>query len=248
MNNIIPSLYKALQLIHQLSEKNYTQVELSKKLKITMSTTYRILCTLLAEGWVVKKKDTSYMLGGGMLPLLSFFNRDVARMEAVRDIIAEIPEETGLFAKLSIACGNLHHVTVYNVAPDHERMQLSSSNGSTFSLIDGPTGAALLADRKPEQLKKLCANSIGATDEKKNPDILIQSVAHCQKEGYALANVQRTRWAVAAMAVPVRFEGKIIAAITAMGCSKDFEGTKERATAKVLKEIAKRCEKTISEV
>ncbi len=247
MNNIIPSLHKALQLIHQLSETNCTQAELSKKLGITMSTTYRILCTLLAEGWVVKKKDASYMLGGGMLPLLSFFHRDVARMETVRDLVAEIPEKTGLFAKMSIACGNLHHVTIYRADPIQERMQLTNKAGTTFSIVDGPSGVVLLQDKTPDQLRKICRNTYEATPAKENPELMVQAVAECQEKGYSFFRIQKTRWDVMAMAVPVRFEGKIIASLEVIGCTKDFSGPKERQIAKTMKDFAAKCEKAIAE-
>lgn len=243
MNNIIPSLRKALQLIRQLSEKNCTQAELSQKLRITMSTTYRILRTLLAEGWIIKKADSSYTLGGGMLLLLAPFHRDVAKMETLRDVVAEIPARTGLFAKLSIPCGNLRHVTLHYAAPEEEYMLFADKPGTAFPITGDPAGIALLLDKTPGQLGDLCAAS-GGTPE---PEALLQAVAKCEKKGYLLDFVCKSRWQVMGMALPLRFEGKIIASLTVLGGAEDFSGVRERRIFKIMKDFAARCEKAIAE-
>ncbi len=242
MNNIIPSLRKALQLIRQLSEKNCTQAELSQKLHITMSTTYRILRTLLAEGWIVKKADSSYTLGGGMLLLLASFHRDVAQMEILRDIVAEIPAKTGLFAKLSIPCGNLHHVTLHYAAPEEEYMLFADKPGTVFPVSGDPAGIALLLDKTPGQLGDLCAASGGTP----KPEALLQAVEKCKKKGYLLDCVGKSRWQVMEMALPLRFEGKIIASLAVLGCAEDFAGVRERRIFKVVKDFAAKCEKAVA--
>ena len=59
MNNTIPAVEKAVQLLLALAEGEKTQAELSAGLGISMSTAYRILTTLQAHRWVRKNSGAA---------------------------------------------------------------------------------------------------------------------------------------------------------------------------------------------
>ncbi len=240
----IPSLRKALQLVQELAKANYSQAELSRNLNITMSTTYRILCTLMAEGWILKRSDARYMLGGGMLPLLSFFHRDISHLSAVKKIVEEIPAKTGLFGRLSVRDG-LRHVEVYRSAPAGERMRLNDNNAGVLSIIDGPSGVALLADESPENVEKIYARAATQSANAGNVNAFVKAVAECRKKGYSLQKVGNSRWDVMVMAVPVYRGGRIVAALSGCGAVEDFSDKKVDAHAAALKKIAQNCAKIL---
>ncbi len=244
MKNLIPSVDKATALIELMaSEHNpMPQSLLAKRLGATTSTTYRILQTLVAHGWVRKTTNNSYELWNGLLPVVYYFHDNLNALEHAHGILTRIAEEHSFACKLSIRRGN-EQLTILRAEP-YGPYSLTGHNGASFPLIEGSVGAALLCDESDDTLIRLAEASKSEIDEARNPQILVKAVHKVKESGYYV-NASNNRWRICAISAPVRTpEGSTIAALTFLGTESDFSEPKLHKLVKLIKETAVACGKT----
>lgn len=240
MNNTIPAVDKTVQMLEMLSEAPFTQRELSRALKISMSTAYRILQTLLARNWVTKDDSGVYTLSTGLLPLCKAFDSDFEIIKKARRKVDEICACHHIACKLSLRRGN-EQITDHRAEPPGP-VTLTGNPGSAFPLIEGSVGAALLAGEKDEHIAALVKMCTAPIPEKEDSTLLFSAIDEVRQNNCVL-NVRRNRWHIAAFSVPLRdSSGKIFAALTLIGTAGDFEGDKRIFWEKILKEAAAQCE------
>ena len=92
MANTIPAVEKAVAVLDILGarENGATQAELVELLRITPSTCYRILQTLLEAGWIRKRSGKRFDLAGGMLAAAMKLVDRPARLRAVQPILERL--------------------------------------------------------------------------------------------------------------------------------------------------------------
>ena len=235
MNNKIPAVEKTIQLLLVLSEKNATQAELSRSLKISMSTTYRILMTLLKHRWVSKSEDGVYTLSNGLLPLTLKLSNEVNLLEKACEKVREISDKYQIACKLSVRKEDLQ-LTYFRAEPSGP-VALTGQVGSTFPLIEGSVGAALLADETDETIQELLDHCDADIPEKLNPELLYDAIREVRENGFAL-NLRKNRWNIAACSTPLQDQqGKIIGAITLVGTQDDFSGKNRKKWFTILNNI-----------
>ena len=235
MNNKIPAVEKTIQLLSVLSERKGTQAELSKMLGISMSTTYRILMTLLKHRWVSKSEDGVYSLSSGLLPLTLGLSDEVNILERTCEKVTDISKKYQIACKISVRKENLQQ-TYFRAEPSGP-VALTGHVGSTFPLIEGSVGAALLAEETDDTIQELLENCDADIPEKQNPELLYQSIKEVRKKGYVL-NLRKNRWNIAACSIPLHSQtGNVIAAMTLIGTIEDFTGQGWKRIEKILKEI-----------
>jgi len=241
MNNKIPAVEKTVLLLQALSQKRYSQAELSKELKITMSTTYRILSTLRNHDWVRKNETGEYALSSGLMPLLSHFRTEMERLEHAKKIVARISRKYQIACKLSIRRDH-EQLTLFRAEPPGP-VALTGQTGSTFPLIEGSVGAALLSMETEETLRRLLAECSADIPEKKEPELLFKGIAEVREKGYTL-NLRKNRWNIAAMSMPLYGEenNSVAAALTLIGGAEDFAGSKARKLASILRNAIDECQ------
>ena len=166
--NKIPAVDKTIQLLTALSEKDFSQAELSEKLDISMSTAYRILMTLQAHRWVRKKAGGIYTLAEGLLPLTRGISDDVTLLEKIAAQLPALAEKHQIACKLSIRQEE-EQLTFFRAEPPGP-VALTGQPGSTFPLIEGSVGAALLADASEKEIRELIAACSADIPEKKEPE------------------------------------------------------------------------------
>ena len=222
--NKIPAVDKTIQLLTVLTEKDHTQSELSTKLNISMSTAYRILMTLQAHRWVRKKPGGVYTLAEGLLPLTRGLSEDVEILERISRKLPELSEKYQIACKISVRQED-KQLTFFRSEPPGP-VALTGQPGSTFPVIEGSVGAALLADAGKAELLELVELCSADIPEKEEPELLLNAVREVRKKGFSL-NARPNRWNIAALSMPVRdSNGNIIAAVTLVGCCEDFTGEK----------------------
>lgn len=240
MNNKIPAVDKTIQMLEMLSEGSCTQGELSRSLKISMSTAYRILQTLLARNWVDKDDAGVYTLSTGLLPLCKAFDSDFEIIKRARQKVDEICSRYRIACKLSLRRGN-EQLTDYRAEPPGP-VALTGRSGSSFPLIEGSVGAALLADGSDEHIKALVEDCPVLIPEKEDPELLFQAIREVRQKGGVL-NKRMNRWHIAAFSVPLRDRsGRIFAALTLIGRADDFADPKDQKWREILLAAASECE------
>ena len=244
MNNIIPTVDKTILLLQVLAGRDATQSELSRELGITMSSAYRILMTLQHHNWVRKKSGASYALSEGILPLLHGVAEDMSVLERACRQVTSIAENRNMACKLSIRRGG-EQLTYFRAEPPGP-VSLTGQSGSTFPLIEGSVGAALLSGEPPEKVEEAIAECPADIPEKQNPELLRAGIREVQERGCVL-NLRRNRWNIAAFSIPLHdCVGRVVAALTLIGNQEDFTGKERRRWEKILKDAARECEKSES--
>lgn len=240
MNNTIPAVDKTVQMLELLSEGGASQSELSKRLKISMSTAYRILQTLLFRKWVCKDESGIYTLSSGLPALFPAFDSDLEIISKARRKVDEIVLHYHIACKLSLRRGR-EQVTDYRAEPPGP-VSLTGHAGSRFPLIEGSVGGALLADEENSAISELIKNCSVMIPEKEEPELLWNSIKEVRKNNCTL-NMRKNRWNIAAFSVPLRNNsGKIFAALTLIGTADDFTPPKRQKWQKILLTAAAECE------
>lgn len=177
--NQIPILVKAMQVLEDLAgaPEASTAAALSRRLGIPGASCYRILQTYLTQGWVRQLPRGGHALGAGLLPLAraATGSDPLAPWYPVLDAFAE---RSGWTCKLSIRRGD-QAVTVYR-AEGSRPYSLAVRNGSTFPVLVGSSGAALLADSDGEGLEALIAAAPASVWQHQTPEQLRARVAEAR--------------------------------------------------------------------
>ncbi len=235
MNNKIPAVDKAIQLLLLLSERDATQAELCAALGIAQSTCYRILMTLQEHRWVCEKGGAVYALSDGLLPLTRGISRELTLLERMTEKVTEISSRHGIACKLSVRKDD-KQLTYFRAEPAGP-VALTGQAGSTFPIIEGSVGAALLCDAADDELAALVASCGDDIPEKSEPQLLKDAIREVREIGTVLNN-RKNRWNIAALSIPVRDSaGKVIAALTFIGSTDDFTPSKRLRWNKILNEM-----------
>jgi DNA-binding IclR family transcriptional regulator len=240
LNHTIPAVEKAVRLLQVLSRKQSSQAELSRALEITISTTYRILSTLRKHDWIRKEKDGHYALSGGLLPLLAHFRAEMERLDHAKKVVTRLSREYRIACKLSIR-RDREQLTLFRAEPPGP-VALTGQTGSTFPLIEGSVGAALLCGESEDTLRQLVRECDADIPEKKDPKLLFKGITEIREGGYVL-NLRKNRWNIAAMSMPLYGDdGRTVeAALSIIGSAEDFAGPKAEKLAGILREAIGEC-------
>ena len=242
MNNTIPAVEKTIQLLLTLSGKEATQAELSKSLGISMSTTYRILMTLLQHRWISKSDDGVYRLSSGILPLSLGISREVNILEKAVEKVEEISKKYQIACKLSVRKDHLQ-MTYFRAEPAGP-VALTGHTGSTFPLIEGSVGAVLLANETDSVIETLIRECEAEIPEKQDPELLYAAIREVREKGIVF-NLRKNRWTIAACSKPLtEHEGNVIAAVTLIGTLDDFSGKNRKKWNNVLDSVVDECKKS----
>ena len=220
----IPVLDKALRVIQALAEKNgdTTSAELVRKLRISPSTCYRILQTLLAHNWLRQAGSGSYAFSTGMLPLLRPLTDYQRLFESLLAPLERLVEETGLTAKISVRQGG-EAVTVFRVESPRG-LSPGSKVGASFPLAYGSSGACLMSGLDDAEIAHILKRSPQEVWRLQTAEDVIARVRTVRKSGtcYDPGHFQSQ---VHGVSSPVLMENNhVFAALTLIGWKEDFTG------------------------
>ena len=240
MNNFIPAVDKAVQLLEALSSAPASQAALSAQLGISTTTTYRILVTLCAHNWVVKNSDGLYQLSQGLLPLFHSLSADAEILERARLRVSAIASEYKIACKLSLRRG-LDQLTDFRAEPLGP-VALTGQAGSTFPLIEGSVGAALLSQDSEKDVMQYVSACPVAIPEKEDPELLLAGIREVRERGSVL-NCRDNRWRIAALSAPIHNRaGKVIAALTLISTVDELTDESRAQWDEVLRDAVELCE------
>ena len=240
-DNTIPAVEKAVAILNRLGESadGMTQAELAAALKITPSSCYRILQTLLVAGWIRKTEGSRYDLSFGLLGTVRKLTDGAAHFRAMMPVLEELAQTTGLCCKLSVRQGEFQIPLLRAESP--RPMAVSGRIGVQFPVAEGSVGAALLAltpAAEREKLAQICARETGVAESSK---LLRDGVEAIRRDGYCF-NRGRNRWRIDAMSAPVcNARGWVVAALTLLGYDEDFSEERLPSVARELLDKAEQC-------
>ncbi len=225
--HIIPAVEKTLALVEFLgqSETGATQAELAKKLQLASSTCYRIIQTLQKHDWVHRVGGNRFDLAGGVLSAAMKLMDQANRFKFVQPWLEGLAERSGFSCKLSVRQGN-EQLTILRAEADRP-MVVTGKVGARFPVIEGTVGAALLCAEPEAEILALAEGCKTEIPEKTRPQLVLERIAEIGRRGGCGSDGRnQNRWQVDAWSCPVRDgEGRVVAALTALGFPGEFAGS-----------------------
>lgn len=237
----IPVLDKALRLIQSLAGRNAetTSAELVRELRISPSTCYRILQTLVAHNWLRQAGSGRYAFSTGMLPLLRPLSDYQRLFDSLQEPLDLLVKETGLTAKISVKQGE-QAVTVFRVESPRG-LSPSSKVGAAFPLAYGSSGACLMSGLDDEEIALILKTSPQEVWRLQTVEDVTSRVRSVRKSGtcYDPGQFQSPVHGVSA---PVFMEeNQIFAALTLVGWKEDFFGKRLQKLQTLARSCAASC-------
>ncbi|WP_162909324.1 IclR family transcriptional regulator [Aggregatilinea lenta] len=160
--------------------------EVSAELGFDRSTTYRLLNTLIAAGYIVRDGSKRYNLSYRLVTLSRHLLADNERSRASREIMEWIAHETGETIHLS-ALDGMEEVLIQRVKGT-QFLIVDFQIGERFSLHCTSVGKVLLAYQDERLIEQVIAAGLPqmASNTITDPDHLRQELRHIRSTGYAI--------------------------------------------------------------
>lgn len=242
MNNTIPAVEHTIAVLELLSNASggASQSEICKRLQITMSSTYRILQTLLKHRWVRKDDSGCYELDHGLLPLAHHCYRNMQVFEHAQTVIDNITRKLNVSCKISLRRGDEQTTIMRSELPGP--FSLTGKIGVSFPVVEGSVGAALLYRENNDKILELLSRCAVDIPEKSSPEQLLNAVQEVRENGVVF-NLKKNRWNIAAGSIPLHDrERRVVAALTVVGNLEDFSNEKLPLLTDTMRHAAQECE------
>jgi len=217
----VPAVQKSFAILEMFAAKNqgYTLSEVSRRLKIPVSTASSLLYTMQHCGYLTRNEKGQFSL---TMKLLTEGNKALSQMK-VREVaepeLKKLTSVTGLASILGIRDGD--QLVCIDKIEGTSQIMLASHIGKRMYLHQTATGKALLAYVTEQQLEEI-VNSAGLPASTENTittfSALKKELTRVRAQGYALDN-QETGIGIRGVAAPVFDHGGNIIASVAVGGS-----------------------------
>lgn len=214
------SLRNALRLMNLFSvdEPELQLQDIATKLEIGQSTAFRLVQTLMAEGFVMRDPSVkSYRLAASVLAMGHTIITKMDLCHQSIDILEELAENTGETAHIAVFKDDqaLYLLKIDSSNPVH----LLSHAGKTNPIHSTSTGQILLAYQAESIINKVMERELIGYTEKTitDPMKLKNKLQIIRKKGYAVSQEELHK-GVVSIAAPVKNKkGEIIAAVSIAG-------------------------------
>ena len=236
----VRSVDRALEIIETLSKHGtgMSLVELSNEVGLNKTTTYRMLCAIMAHGWVVKDAITGH------------YRMTLKVFELGSSVTSNILTVTRpFFEELSYEIGETFHLVVQEGAEvvylykeeSFQSIKMGSRVGVRNSIFATGVGKAILAYQSSEEVKNLWESST-IKSKTKNTIVdynkMVEELILVRKRGWALDD-EENEVGVRCVAVPILSkDNKPIAAISVSGSVFHISEDKYEMYSDILKKTA----------
>lgn len=194
--------------------------QISAKLGLAKSTTYRLVSTLIGAGYLVQKENNAYCLSLQLLRLGGVVASNLEIAEIARAELLGVSAKCGETVEISMLTGS-ERVCV-DVIESPSRSQSIVQVGEVFSLYYGATGMTFLAFMPDQVQAKLVRKA--PQDVRNRRPLPADELALIKKRGYAMTSGQRIAGAsaISAPIFDIRLEARYCMTIT--GPTARFSG------------------------
>jgi len=200
------SIEKVLDILSGFSKEHeeFTADEISKRLKIPLSSTYKYLDLLLKKGFLAKNDDTKkFGIGLTLFKLGNLFFANIRLTEIAFPHMRSLSELSGETVILTVIHG-WESMCIEKVESTN-RIRFSVARGATLPLHAGASSKILLAYQEKAFVNAF-AKSAGLTAVTKNTitdfDLLINELKKIRKQGVAISDGEADLVAIA-VAAPI---------------------------------------------
>ncbi|MET3289202.1 UNVERIFIED_CONTAM: DNA-binding IclR family transcriptional regulator [Brevibacillus sp. OAP136] len=218
--NRYSSLENALRLLNVFSmdEPELGITEMADKLGIANSTVYRLVSTLMSEGFIAKDRQTNlYRLGTSVLALGHYVQSNLPLCKAALSGLTALVQQTNETAHIGILKGD-DIIYISKVECSHP-VRLLSHVGKRNPCHCTSSGQVLMAYQSPQKVDEYLQKSLTTYSSKTitDPEALRRLFHKIKQQGYALS-VEELHTGVTSIAAPITdSKGKIVAAVTIAG-------------------------------
>lgn len=243
--NHVHSLNQAIDLLEVLAYHGAMGLnELSTKLSIPKTTTYRILCTFEDRGYIKKTGDRKYTLSIKMLQLIRGLIKDNRLVDVSKSEMSELYQKFNETVNIGVLTGS--EVMYVSVMESDQSLRASSEVGSTDPFYATSLGKVIAAHLKEKELeflletttlKSLTPNTI--TDK----DDLQKELRKIKENGYAVDN-EEICLGIRCFAAPIfNMFDEVEGAISLSGASVRLTEDKVEEIIKDIRETARKISK-----
>jgi DNA-binding IclR family transcriptional regulator len=220
-NGSVKTVKRSIEILNLLAEdgRQFGVIELSKRLKTSQSTVYRILATLASEGYVAQDPQTEkYRLGlQGIILAGAALNQLEIRKQAI-SLLERLVADTGCNANLGILHGR--HIMYLARIDGPKSARMYTAIGRLAPAHATALGKAILAFLSPEETERIVGGGhlTACTPHTINdPATLALELRRARDRGYAI-DEEEFLAGVRCIGVPVRgHSGAIDAALSLSG-------------------------------
>jgi DNA-binding IclR family transcriptional regulator/crotonobetainyl-CoA:carnitine CoA-transferase CaiB-like acyl-CoA transferase len=226
----IRTVQRALSVLDcfQIETPRLSMHEIAQRIQLPKSTTFRILATLVAEGYLVQTERQQYALSQKLSRLGSVAQRSVKRHDVIHPVLERLASETGETVEISVLDGDSR--TCIDMVESSSTLKSVVHIGIRLPLVYGATGKVFLAGLPAKEVERLVAADGGRVDMRALTAQLDEVRAH----GFAFTRNERVTGA-AAVAAPVTMHGDDARyCLTVTGPASRFSGREDRLRRQVL--------------
>lgn len=218
------SLERGLDILAAIGETGPCTVEqLSRRLAMPISTTYRYVSTLRSLGFLADHEGR-YGAGARLLQLVRHTDVDQSLARLADPVLGELVDRSGETAILTVRVGTMAFC-LHSVEPIRA-VRLSFARGSTQPLHAGASAKPLLAHADPAFVDDLVASgSVTFTEQTPDADALRRQLAQIRATGICVTSSEVDADALA-VGVPVFWGGTVAAALSVAGPIARFDKRK----------------------
>ena len=243
------AVVRALRLLRAFTDARpeWSLADLSRELKLSKPTAFRLLVALEAEGLVVRPDPTgAYRLGPAAIELGARAQRANTVAGAARPELEALTQATGETSSVEVLVGD-ETLILDEVLGDH-LLGTSASVGTRWPAHATSTGKVLLAaalERDPEVVRRMARRSGGrlrglTPSTIRSAPRLGAELARVSRQGYATAVGELEAGYVAVGAPVRRHHGHTVAAISLGGPSTRFTDVRLPGLIRAVREAAGR--------
>lgn len=194
--------------------------QISQRLELAKSTTYRLLSTLVESGYVVQKENSEYCLSFQLLRLGGIVGSSLEITDIARPELVKLSAATNETVEISMLSDS-ERICV-DVIESPSPLKSIVRIGERLPLHRGATGLVFMAALPEQKLTTILDNLPEELVARR--ELVREQIAQVRRRGYALTSGQRVTGA-SALAAPVRgMSGQVEYCLTITGPTSRFRG------------------------
>lgn len=220
-------LHRALSILECFDYENpvLSLQEISKRVELPKSTTFRLVATLAGAGYLLQRSDQRYTLSYKLLLLGNIVHQTLDIYEVTQPIIKELAEVTGETVTFSVSTG-FERICI-NVVESRSSLKAIALLGDRLPLLYGATGKTFLSGMSDADIDYVWREQQDP-NRKVTKKSLLEAIRSIRKNGYAVTRNDRVQ-GVSAIAIPIRdATGKIRYVLAVTGPSERIDGRRKQ--------------------
>ena len=240
----VQSINRALMIIHEISKDNWRGLslsELAEKIKLPVSTVYRIIQNLIAWDYIKEKENGNYILGFGLLTLGNIVKDSLDIRTYAIKYMDELNQKTKETIYLAIVDKDKGEIMYIEKKEGHRNVKLASGVGTRNYIHSTANGKCLVSGLSDEKIKELISiKGMPALTDKTITNIseFFKEVKKVRELGYAVDNFEN-EFGIRCIAAPIfDYARNVVAAVSISGAESNIDNEAVSLYRDLVKETA----------